>query len=65
MNGLVIGVGTYVEGLAKKSKDVAKNIGKVSVDVGGTACKVPLANDYIDIVIDKGRTGIKRKTARC
>ena len=65
MNGFVIAVGTYVEELTKKSKEVAKNIGKVSVDVGGTACKVPFANDYIDKVIDKGRIGIKRKTARC
>ncbi len=65
MNGFVIAVGTYVEALTEKSKEVAKAIGKVSVDVGGTACKVPLANDYIDKVIARGRIGIKRKTARC
>ena len=65
MNGFVIAVGTYVEGLTEKSKEVAKRIGKVTVDVGGTACKVPLANDYIDKVIAKGRIGVKRKTARC
>ena len=65
MNGFVIAVGTYVEALTEKSKEVAKEIGKVSVDVGGTACKVPLANDYIDKAIDKGRIGKKRKTARC
>jgi len=40
-------------------------IGKVSVDVGGTACKVPIANDHIDKVIARGRIGVKRKTARC
>jgi 3-methyladenine DNA glycosylase AlkD len=65
MNGFVIAVGTYVEALTEKSKEVAKEIGKVSVDVGGTACKVPLANEYIDKAIDKGRIGKKRKTARC
>jgi 3-methyladenine DNA glycosylase AlkD len=65
MNGFVISVGTYVESLTEKSKDVAKKIGKVTVDVGGTACKVPLAIDYIDKVIAKGRIGVKRKTARC
>jgi 3-methyladenine DNA glycosylase AlkD len=65
MNGFVISVGTYVEALTEKSKEVAKKIGEVKVDVGGTACKVPLANDYIDKVIAKGRVGIKRKTARC
>jgi 3-methyladenine DNA glycosylase AlkD len=65
MNGFVIAVGTYLEALTQKSKEVAKKIGKVSVDVGGTACKVPLATDYIDKVIARGRIGIKRKTARC
>ena len=65
MNGFVIAVGTYVEVLTEKSKEVAKKIGKVSVDAGGTACKVPHANDYIDKVIAKGRIGVKRKTARC
>jgi len=65
MNGFVIAVGTYIEVLTEKSKEVAKKIGKVSVDVGGTACKVPLAIDYIDKIIAKGRIGIKRKTARC
>ena len=65
MNGFVIAVGTYIEVLTEKSKEVAKEIGKVSVDVGGTACKVPLADEYIDKAIDKGRIGKKRKTARC
>jgi len=65
MNGFVISVGTSIEALTNKSKKVAKKIGKVTVDVGGTACKVPLASDYIDKVIAKGRIGIKRKTARC
>jgi len=65
MNGFVIAVGTYVNMLTEKSKEVAKKIGKVSVDVGGTACKVPLAIDYIDKVIARGRIGVKRKTARC
>ncbi len=65
MNGFVIAVGTYVKALTEKSKEVAKNIGKVTVDVGGTSCKVPLATDYIEKVINKGRIGIKRKTARC
>jgi len=65
MNGFVIAVGTFVAALTEKSKEVAKDIGKVSVDVGGTACKVPLADAYIDKAIDKGKIGKKRKTARC
>ena len=65
MNGFVISVGTYIEGLTKKSKEVANKIGKVNVNMGGTACKVPLATDYINKAIEKGRIGKKRKTARC
>ncbi len=65
MNGFVIAVGTYIECLTPKSKEVAKEIGKVRVDMDGTACKVPLADAYIDKAIDKGRIGKKRKTARC
>ena len=65
MNGFVIAVGTYIKELTEKSKEVANKIGKVKVDVGGTACKVPLAIDYINKVIDKGRLGKKRKSARC
>ena len=65
MNGFVIAVGSYIVSLTDKSKKVASAIGKVSVDVGGTACKVPLASDYIDKVIARGKHGTKRKTARC
>lgn len=65
MNGFIIAVGTYVKVLTEKSKKVATLIGKVSVDMGGTACKVPLAVDYLDKAVDKGRIGKKRKTARC
>lgn len=65
MNGFVIAIGSYVEALTQKSKEVANTIGKVKVDVGGTSCKVPLAVDYIDKVVNKGRVGVKRKTARC
>lgn len=65
MNGFVISVGSYIAELTKKSKDVAIRIGTVTVDMGDTSCKVPLANDYIDKVESKGRIGMKRKTARC
>lgn len=42
MNGFVIADGTYVKVLTKKSKEVAKNIGKVNVRIGGTAVKCHL-----------------------
>ena len=65
MNGFVISVGTYIAALTEKSKEIATKIGKVEVEMGGTACKVPLAEDYIKKIIANGRVGKKRKTARC
>lgn len=65
INNFVIAVGTYIEALTEDARATAARIGKVTVDMNGTACKVPLATAYIDKVIDKGRVGKKRKTARC
>ena len=65
INGFVIAIGSYVPELTEKAKEVAAKIGKVDVTMGTKACKVPLATEYIQKVEDKGRVGIKRKTARC
>lgn len=65
MNGFVIAVGSYIPALTEKAQEIAAKIGKVSVEMGGTACKVPLASDYIQKIIDKDRIGKKRKQARC
>jgi 3-methyladenine DNA glycosylase AlkD len=65
MNGFVISVGTYVPELTEEAKQVADLIGKVHVDVGNTACKVPLATEYIKKVEAKNRVGRKRKTCIC
>ncbi len=65
MNGFVIAAGSYVVSLKKEALSCAEAIGKVSVDMGDTACKVPLATAYIQKVIDKGRHGKKRKQAQC
>lgn len=65
MNGFVIAVGTYVKPLLKQAKAAAKQIGAVSVDVGDTACKVPLATASIAKIEAAGRVGQKRKTIRC
>jgi 3-methyladenine DNA glycosylase AlkD len=65
MNGFVIAVGSYITSLTEKAKKTAEKIGKVQVNMGGTACKVSLAADYIQKVVDKQRVGIKRKKARC
>ncbi|HMI52873.1 MAG TPA: DNA alkylation repair protein [Candidatus Saccharimonadales bacterium] len=65
MNGFLMAVGSYVKPLLRKAKAAAKQIGNVSVDVGETACRVPVAAEYIDEMEAKGRTGKKRKTIRC
>ncbi|WP_066048804.1 DNA alkylation repair protein [Robertmurraya korlensis] len=65
MNGFVISVGTYVPELTEEAKNVARYIGKVHVNVGNTACKVPVALDYIEKVESKNRVGMKRKTCIC
>lgn len=65
MNGFVIAVGSYIIYLDKKALSVGTKIGKVKVNVGDTACKVPYAIDYINKVKEKGKQGRKRKKARC
>jgi hypothetical protein len=65
MNGFVIAVGAYVKPLLKQAKATAKQIGPVSVDVGDTACSVPLATAYIEKIEAAGRVGQKKKTIRC
>jgi hypothetical protein len=65
MNGFVISVGTYVAPLLGAAKAAAKQLGDVSVDVGKTACEVPVAEAYIAKVEGMGRVGLKRKTIRC
>ena len=43
MNGFVIAVGVYISELTEKALRIAEKVGKVHVDMGGTACKVPSA----------------------
>lgn len=65
MNNFVIAAGSFVPSLTVEAMHVAKKIGKVNVDVGDTACKVPLASDYIEKIEAKGRLGVKKKTCIC
>ena len=51
MNQFIICVGAYVPELRDEAKNVAEAVGKVHVDVGNTACKVPIATDYIEKVL--------------
>jgi len=65
MNGFLIAVGAYVKPLTKQAKATARKLGKVSVDMHGTSCKVPVALDYIGKIEASGRAGKKRRTIRC
>jgi 3-methyladenine DNA glycosylase AlkD len=65
MNSFVIAVGCYVKPLTTFAVQMARQIGKVEVDMNGTACEVPAAPDYINKVKARGTLGKKRKTAKC
>jgi 3-methyladenine DNA glycosylase AlkD len=65
MNVFVIAVGSYVKPLTADAIAAARKIGKVTVDMGDTACKVPDAAAYIDKVKKRGSLGKKRKSAKC
>lgn len=64
MNSFVIGVGAYVSELRDDAQRIAVEIGKIHVDMGGTACKVPIASDYIEKILSRGEPK-KKKTLRC
>ncbi len=65
MNSFVISLGAYVAPLTQKAIEAARKIGKVAVDMGGTACKVPSAPEYIEKIAGMGRIGKKKKKVRC
>jgi len=65
MNGFLIAVGAYVNPLLEQAQATAQRIGKVSVDVGDTACEVRLATEAIKKIETSGKVGQKRKTIRC
>lgn len=47
MNGALMAIGIYRPALRDKTMNVARQIGVVVVDHGDTACKTPVAADYI------------------
>jgi hypothetical protein len=65
MNQFVIAVGAYVPALLQEALDVAASIGAVRVDMGQTACKVPLATEHIKKIEERGKIGQKKKTCIC
>jgi 3-methyladenine DNA glycosylase AlkD len=65
MNGFVIALGSYVSAFTANAMDAGKKIGKVEVNMGNTACKVPFSPEYIKKIKDMGKVGAKRKTVKC
>jgi 3-methyladenine DNA glycosylase AlkD len=65
MNAFVIAVGSYVQPLTALALQAGEKIGRVTVDMGNTACKVPFAPDSIRKVEKRGSIGKKRKSAKC
>lgn len=65
MNSYVICVGTYVLPLADKAIATARKLGRVEVDMGDTACKIPDAESYIIKSRRGANVAPKRKTSRC
>lgn len=65
MNGFVISVGCHVAPLLAVAREAARRIGPVEVDMGDTACRTPLASEYIAKAERMGRVGRKRKTLKC
>ncbi len=65
MNNFIICAGSYVTELTEECMDLSDKIGTVMVDMGGTACKVPAAADYIKKVKVRGGLGKKKKTVKC
>jgi 3-methyladenine DNA glycosylase AlkD len=65
MNSFVIALGSYVKSLTDEAMKASAQIGPVSVDMGGTACKVPDAAEYIQKVQKRGAIGKKKKTVKC
>jgi len=65
MNGFIIATGSYVTALTADAIAASKKIGAVTVDMNGTACKVPDAAEYIMKIKDRGSLGKKKKTVKC
>ena len=63
MNSFLIAAGGYVKELTQEAIAAGTRMGTITVDMGGTACKVPFAPDYINKMIQRGVK--KRKMARC
>jgi 3-methyladenine DNA glycosylase AlkD len=65
MNSFVVCLGAYVNALSADAIAAAKKIGPVTVQMDGTACKVPSAAEYIEKAKARGSLTKKKKTVKC
>ncbi len=65
MNTFMISVGCYVTPLKDDAIAAAKEIGPVTYDTTGTACKIPDVREYVKKAEDNGVLGKKKKTVKC
>ncbi len=65
MNGFVISVAAYVRELSDDALELGKQNGKVQVEMGGTACKVPFVPEYLEKIRARGAMFRKKKTVKC
>jgi hypothetical protein len=65
MNGFVLAVGCYVTPLSDAALQSARRMGPVSVDMDGTACKLPDPAAKIEKARKAGTVGRKRKMIKC
>ncbi len=65
MNGFIIALGCYVTALTDEAKAASAQIGPLTIDMNGTACKVPNITDNILKLENRGSLGKKKKTVKC
>lgn len=63
MNNFLIATGGYVPELTEEALRIGNRLGKLTINMGNTDCKVPYAPDYINKM--KSRGVKKKKMARC
>jgi 3-methyladenine DNA glycosylase AlkD len=65
MNSFLLCVGGYVAVLMDRVLVASAKIGKIHVEMGGTACKIPQIPEYLKKMEAQGGIGKKKKVARC
>jgi len=65
MNGFVLSSGAYITALTDLAVKTGEKMGKIQVDMGGTACQVPYIPEYMKKIEARGTIGKKRKSAIC